>query len=71
MKPIYAKLANRAYFNDVKFCSVDVDEHPELTKKARVNRNPTYQFYKSSTKIDEVKDIIDYKGLVIKVQEHM
>ncbi|KAF9186544.1 Thioredoxin-like protein 1 [Haplosporangium sp. Z 767] len=53
IKPIFEKLSNQ--YKHVVFVKVDVDEHQEVAAVAGVTAMPTFQFFKASQKIAEMK----------------
>ena len=70
IKPKYIALAEQSYFQNVNFCTCDVDANSETSAQQGVRAMPTFQFFRSGKKLDEMKGS-DYDGLVRKVQEHM
>merc|ERR1711985_60985 len=49
--PVFAKLAEE--MADIKFVKVDVDENEETAAECGISAMPTFQFYKSGTKLGE------------------
>jgi len=53
IKPIYHQLATDT--PDVVFLTIDVDENSETAEEYDVSAMPTFQFFKSGNKVDEMK----------------
>ncbi|KAF9215199.1 Thioredoxin-like protein 1 [Podila verticillata] len=53
VKPVFEKLSNQ--YKHVVFVKVDVDENQEVAAVAGVSAMPTFQFFKASKKVAELK----------------
>merc|ERR1711935_1289467 len=49
--PVFTKLAEE--MTDVVFVKVDVDENEEVAQQCGISAMPTFQFYKSGSKVHE------------------
>ncbi|TPX77084.1 hypothetical protein CcCBS67573_g01634 [Chytriomyces confervae] len=52
ISPVFAEMAKE--YTNLVFVKVDVDEVPEAAEGAGIRAMPTFQFYKSGKKIDEL-----------------
>jgi thioredoxin len=53
ISPVFEQLSNKN--PEIKFIKVDVDELKEVARTCKVSSMPTFQFFKSGVKVDEVK----------------
>ena len=57
-------------YTDVKFCKINVDEEPELTRMFKVESIPTVAFVKNNTFVDISVGYVPKASLAKKIEEN-
>ncbi|OWF56299.1 thioredoxin-like [Mizuhopecten yessoensis] len=52
--PVYKNMAENEEYKNVVFCTVDVDEAPEVAEEYEVEMMPAFMFFKNGKKIKEI-----------------
>lgn len=67
--PVFEQLSQK-YGQSAKFAKVDVDELQSVAASAGVTAMPTFQFFKSGKRVDELRGA-NAKGLEDLIKKHM
>jgi thioredoxin 1 len=54
LSPIFNEYASNTDFHDIVFCSVDIDQNPDIAEQCEVLNLPTVLFYKTLENTDEL-----------------
>jgi thioredoxin 1 len=67
LAPVTEKLAE-VYTGKVKFCKINVDENPEMSRKYKVMSIPLVLFFKAGVQKDGSLGLVPESALKIKIQ---
>jgi thioredoxin 1 len=70
MKPVFAEL-EKEYEGKVKFTTIDVDEHPDISTSHHVLSIPTYIIMRDNQEVDRLVGYTSKQAFEAKLNSHI